>query len=133
MASSYFQRLWPQREKPYEQLRAEVRLQMQMDKKKLLMEERQWLVQRLIQLAEEYVNFPRSYTDVSLENKELRRRVAGLTQLLVEFNEKPVIKSSVRKIDPAARFPLPRPVRRARFNNQNLIKPGWRPVHYKGF
>ena len=85
-------------------------------KRARLQEENAWLKERLRELANLYVYYRVSHQDVALDNKDLRRRVRALTELIVTFQETPIIKSSLRSADHI------RKSQAVRFNNNRLIR-----------
>lgn len=85
-------------------------------KRAQLQEENIWLKERLQELANQYVLYRHSHQDVALDNKDLRRRVQALTELIVSFQEMPTLKSSLKSNDSK------RKLAHARFNNNHLIR-----------
>ena len=78
-----------------EKEREDQRLKASLARRARLEEERAWLLERLKELGGEYVDFHRSFLDVGLENAELRKRIAALTSLIVDFSSAPGMRSAL--------------------------------------
>ena len=87
----------------------EARLEGARKRRSWLMDEHALALERLRALADEYVHYHRSTSNHAVDLKELKRRITALQLLILDFEEHPIVRSSLHKAGTR------RPTRRVHF------------------